>query len=51
MSPIACACGKGAKNRQKYTVKLPGGLKIEKSSEAEAKSFSAKHPGSTVTKG
>lgn len=46
---MACAC-KGAKNRQTYKVKLPGGLTVTKTSEAAAKSFAAKHPGSTVIK-
>ncbi len=46
---MGCGC-KGAKNRKTYTVKLPGGLKVTKSSEAEAVKFSAKHPGSTVVK-
>lgn len=46
---MACAC-KGAKNRQAYKVKLPGGLTVTKSSEAEAVKFAAKHPGSTVVK-
>ena len=45
---MACAC---SKNRQTYTVKLPGGLKVTKSSEAAAMAFAAKHPGSTVVKG
>jgi len=46
---MACAC-KGAKNRQNYQVKLPGGLKVTKTSEAAATAFAAKHPGSTVIK-
>jgi hypothetical protein len=46
---MACACG-SAKNRQRYEVKLPGGLRIVKNSEDEAKKFAAKHPGSTFTK-
>jgi hypothetical protein len=46
---MACACGK-AKNRKIYTVKLPGGLKITKTTEAAALAFAAKHPGSTVIK-
>lgn len=46
---MACAC-KGAKNRQNYKVKLPGGLTVTKTSEAAALAFSAKHPGSTVIK-
>lgn len=46
---MACACGK-AKNRQTYQVKLPGGLKVTKTSLAAATAFAAKHPGSTVIK-
>jgi len=46
---MACAC-KNKGKRERYTVTLPGGLSITKSSEAEAKSFSAKHPGSKVVK-
>jgi len=45
---MACAC-KG-KNRERFTVVLPGGLRITKASEAEALRFAAKHPGSTVKK-
>jgi hypothetical protein len=45
---MACSC-KG-KTRETFTVKLPGGLSVTKASEAEAKTFAAKHPGSTVTK-
>lgn len=44
---MACAC----KNKNKrYTVQLKGGLKITKSSEAEAIAYAAKNPGSTVIK-
>jgi hypothetical protein len=46
---MACACKKG--KRENYVVQLKGGLKVPKSSEAEAKSFAAKHPGSKVIKG
>lgn len=46
---MACSCGK-AKNRQRFEVKLPGGLKIVKNTEDEAKRFAAKHPGSTVSR-
>ncbi len=46
---MACAC-KNEANRTQYKVKLAGGLTITKNTEAEAKAFSAKHPGSTVTK-
>lgn len=45
---MACGCKKTKVDR--YTVKLPGGLTITKNSEAEAKSFAAKHPGATITK-
>jgi hypothetical protein len=31
-------------------VKLPGGMKVNKSTEAAALAFAAKHPGSTVVK-
>jgi hypothetical protein len=47
---MACACGKGKAKREKYTVKLPGGMKVEKTSEAAARAFAAKHPGATVSK-
>lgn len=50
---MACSC-KNRKNRDgstgQYSVKLKGGITIKKGSEAEAKAFSAKHPGSTVVK-
>lgn len=46
---MACAC-KGARNRKSYTIKLPGGLKVTKTTEAAALAFAAKHPGSTVIK-
>jgi hypothetical protein len=45
-----CNCG-GKGKREKFTVKLPGGLKVTKSSEAAALAFAAKHPGATVSKG
>lgn len=44
---MACGCGK---KRERFVVKLPGGLKITKTSEAAAVAYAAKHPGSTVTK-
>lgn len=44
---MACACGK---KRARYTVQLPGGIKITKSTEAAALAFAAKHPGSKVIK-
>jgi hypothetical protein len=40
-----CSCKKN-----KFKVKLPGGLEVSKSSEAEATKFAAKHPGSKVIK-
>lgn len=43
-----CSCKN--KNKAKFTVKLPGGMKVTKNSEAEATAFAARHPGSTVTK-
>jgi len=45
---MGCGCNKGKVDR--FTVKLPGGLKITKNSETEAMSFAAKHPGATVSK-
>lgn len=46
---MSCACkNKGKLSR--FTVQLPGGLKITKNSEAEAKAFAAKHPGSKIIK-
>jgi len=47
---LACSCGKGKAKREKYVVTLPGGMKVTKTSEAAATSFSAAHPGSKVTK-
>lgn len=46
---MACGCKNKAKRGQ-YKVKLAGGLTVTKSTEAEAKSFAAAHPGSTVVK-
>lgn len=46
---MACSC-KGAKNRKRFQVELPGGLKVEKTSEAAAVAFAAKHPGAKVIK-
>lgn len=46
---MGCGCGK-AKDRKTYTVQLPGGLKITKSSEAAAVAFAARHPGAKVIK-
>lgn len=46
-----CNCKKNrASGGSAFTVKLPGGLKVTKNSEAEAKAFAAKHPGATVSK-
>lgn len=48
---MACSCGKGkTAKRENYTVTLPGGIKITKTSEAAAVAFAAKHPGATVKK-
>jgi hypothetical protein len=46
---MGCKCGDKAK-QQRYTVQLPGGLKITKSSEQDAIGFAAKHPGAKVIK-
>ncbi len=48
---MGCGCGKGKAKREKYTVKLPGGMTVAKTSEAAALAFAAKHPGATVSKG
>jgi hypothetical protein len=45
---MACACKN--RKRDQYQVKLPGGLKVTKNSEAEARTFASRHPGATVTK-
>lgn len=45
---MGCNCGK---KREKYQVKLPGGITISKPTEDAAKTYAAKHPGATVTKG
>jgi hypothetical protein len=45
---MACAC-KGKKG-QRWKVTLKGGLSVEKTTEAAAVAFSAKHPGSVVTR-
>jgi len=44
---LACACNK---KRETYKVKLPGGLTVTKTTEAQATAYAAKHPGATVTK-
>lgn len=46
---MACAC-KNKGKRETYKVKLKGGLTVTRPTEAEAKAYAAKHPGSTVTK-
>jgi hypothetical protein len=46
---MACSC-KNKGKRGTYTVKLPGGLTVTKSTEAAAVAFAAKHPGSKVAK-
>lgn len=46
---MGCAC----KNRgkvERFVVKLPGGLKVPKNTEADAKRFAARHPGAVVQK-
>ncbi len=47
---MACGCKKNRAAVDRYKVKLPGGLTVTKNSKAEADTFSAKHPGSTVVK-
>lgn len=49
---MACACkgNKAGAKRETYTVTLPGGLKVTKTSEAAAVAFAAKHPGAKVKK-
>lgn len=44
---MGCAC---KSKRERYTVQLPGGLKITKTSEAAAVAYAAKHPGAKVIK-
>lgn len=46
---MGCSC-RDKKKGQRFQVKLPGGLKVTKSTEAEAKTFAAKHPGAVVIK-
>jgi len=46
---MACGC-KNKGKLARFTVKLPGGLKITKNTEAAAKEYVAKHPGSVVVK-
>lgn len=45
---MGCGCGKGKAKRQKLEIQLPGGTRIEKSSEAAAKAFVAAHPGARI---
>lgn len=45
---MACSC-KGKKG-ERWKVTLSGGLSIEKTTEAAARTFAARHPGSVVTK-
>lgn len=47
---MGCSCGKGRPKRETYKVRLQGGLEVTKSSEAAAKAFAARHPGSTIIK-
>jgi hypothetical protein len=48
---MACSCkDRKAKKSGTYTVTLPGGMKINKTSEAAALAFAAKSPGATVSK-
>lgn len=47
---MACSCGKNKTAGKKFSVKLPGGLTVTKSTEDEATKFAAKHPGATVVK-
>lgn len=47
---MGCNCGKGKASREKFTVKLPGGLEVTKTSEAAALAFAARHPGAKVVK-
>jgi hypothetical protein len=49
VTTVACACKKN-KLAPKFKVKLAGGMTVTKGSEAEAREFAAKHPGSTVIK-
>jgi len=44
---MPCACGKSKKN---FKVRLPGGLEINKATEAAALAFASKHPGAKVIK-
>lgn len=46
---MGCSC-KDRKKRDPYKVTLPGGLSVTKNSEAEARAYAAKHPGSKVIK-
>lgn len=46
---MGCNCG-GKGKRETYTIQLPGGLRVTKTTEAAAVAFAAKHPGSKVVK-
>lgn len=46
---MPCACKDRAK-RGTFKVKLPGGLEVNKSTEAAATAYAAKHPGAKVIK-
>lgn len=45
---MACSC---KSKREKFTVVLPGGTKITKSTESAATAYAARHPGAKVVKG
>lgn len=45
---MGCNCGGG--KRERWSVTLPNGLKVTKSSESAAKAFADKHPGATYVK-
>lgn len=47
---MGCSCGKNKGKLSRFTVRLPGGLTVTKSTEADAKAYAAKHPGATVVK-
>jgi hypothetical protein len=45
---MGCNCG--GRNRERWIVVLPSGMKITKSSENQAKAMAAKTPGATYHK-
>lgn len=47
---MGCNCGKNKTKRENYTVVLPGGMRVPKTSEAAAAAFAARHPGAKVVK-